>query len=437
LKILSVHNRYQQVGGEDGSTAQERALLRAHGHEVLEYEEHNDRIEGMSKLHVALRTIWSVETCRNIRKLIQKERPDIVHVQNFFPLISPSVFWACHRERVPAVLHLRNFRLLCPSAYLYFDGRVYEDNVGKLFPWKAVKDAVYRDSHLATLTIALMLFVHRLLGTWTKKITAYIALTEFQKQKMIEGGLPADKIFVKPNFIQKTEDGDQPSSPKAPPCHGSSDANTLTADVRSLISGRTPYALFVGRLSPEKGCDVLIRAWREFSDKWRVTGVESSSSTNNDQLTTDNNQPQLIIVGDGPDEARLKSLADGMDSIKFLGQKKGADVLALAQGALTLVFPSVWYEGMPRTIIEAFSVSTSVIASGLGSMREMIMHQKTGLLFESGNSDDLSAKLVWAFDHTAEMEKMGVQAYRDFELKYSDEANYQQLMAIYQHARKW
>jgi glycosyltransferase involved in cell wall biosynthesis len=440
MKILSVHNRYQQAGGEDGSTAQERALLRTHGHEVFEYEEHNDRIDGMSKLHVACRTIWSIETYRNVRRLIRKKRPDIVHVQNFFPLISPSIFWACHKERVPVVLHLRNFRLLCPSAYLYFKGRIYEDNVGKLFPWRAVKDAVYRDSRLATLTIALMLFVHKLLGTWSKKVTAYIALTEFQKQKMIEGGLPEQKIWVKPNFLQTTEGGSQRTDFAARERKETqkNDFNDVSTSDSDLTCGK-PYALFVGRLSAEKGCDVLIRAWQLCCEKWQKDAELEASpvSTLNGFNDLNATVPQLLIVGDGPDEKRLKKIAEGVSSIQFLGKKKSDEVLRRAQGALALVFPSVWYEGMPRTIIESFSVSTPVIASDIGSMREMITNHKTGLVFKAGDSTDLAGKFEWAFGHTKEMRMMGALAFKNFEMKYSAETNYQQLMTIYQCAGKW
>ncbi len=407
MKIISVHNRYQQAGGEDGSTAQERALLNAHGHEVLEYEEHNDRIEKMSKLHVALRTIWSLETYRKIRRLIAQEHPDLVHVQNFFPLISPSIFWACHKEGIPVVMHVRNFRLLCPSAYLYFQGHIYEDNVGKLFPWRAVKDAVYRDSRLATLTVAVMLLIHRMLGTWTNKVTAYIALTEFQKNKLIEGGLAADKIFVKPNFL------------KSVGCSKDTKNDFPATELGKFLGERSPYFLFVGRMSPEKGCDVLIRAWPQFLKR----------------LTADQ-MPQLLIVGDGPDEAGLMDLARGLDSVSFLGRKGAEDVLAMAQGALALVFPSVWYEGMPRTIIEAFSVSTPVIASGIGSMGEMIEHKKTGLLFESGNSEELAFWLEWAFVQPEKMLEMGCCARQEFEEKYTSTVNYKMLMGIYEKASR-
>src|SRR5437773_765730 len=226
MKILVVHNYYKQAGGEDQCVAAEVEMLQAHGHEVTQYVLHNDAIDRMSRLEVATRTIWSRRAYREIRELIHSHRPEIAHFNNTFPLISPAAYYAARAEKVGVVQTLHNFRLLCPNALFFRAGRVCEDCLGKSIPWPGVVHKCYRGSRAASATTAAMLAVHRMLGTWREAVDTYIALTDFGRQKFIEGGLPPEKIAVKPNFVHPD------------PGPG---------------AGTGGYAIFVGRLSEEKG----------------------------------------------------------------------------------------------------------------------------------------------------------------------------------------
>jgi glycosyltransferase involved in cell wall biosynthesis len=230
-RVLLVHNAYQQRGGEDAVVEAEAALLREHGHEVTLYTRHNDEVQGSSRLALARDTLWSPRTGRDLQALIGQHRPDVVHVHNSFPLVSPSVYWAAARAGLPVVQTLHNFRLLCPQALLLREGRICEDCVGRV-PWRAVQHGCYRGSAVQSAAVAGMLQLHRGLGTWQRKVTLYIALNAFCRDKFIEGGLPAERIRIKPNFIDLPAPAPQP---------------------------REGF-LFVGRFSLEKGLAVLAQA---------------------------------------------------------------------------------------------------------------------------------------------------------------------------------
>ena len=253
MRILSVHNRYQIRGGEDESRQSEENLLREMGHQVEVYEEHNDRISTMNPLRVASKTIWSQESHQITKRRLKEQHHDIIHVQNFFPLISPSVYYAAKEQGVPVVQTLRNYRLLCPNALFFRDGQVCEDCLGKFVPLPGVIHGCYRESRVASTAVASMITVHRTLRTWVDMVDIYIALTEFARQKFIEGGLPAEKIVVKPNFVNPDP---------------------------GVGKGSGGYALFVGRLSVEKGLDTLLAAWEKLSQQMplKIVGEEPSCS---------------------------------------------------------------------------------------------------------------------------------------------------------------
>ena len=378
LRVLIAHNAYQQRGGEDSVVESEISLLRARGHEVIEYRRCNDDLNRMSPTSVVLQTMWSRRSGAELAELFATARPNVVHVHNTFPLISPSLYWAADEARVPVVQTLHNFRLLCPQAMLLRAGKVCEDCVGKL-PWRGVVRGCYRDSVAQSAVLGGMLSLHRALGSYQKKVSRYIALTEFGRQKFIEGGLPAERISVKPNFV------DPP--PMRPP-------------------GRREGFLFVGRLSAEKGVNVLADAMRL--------------------------EPELCceVIGVGPEQEKLAQLP----RVIMSGWQQGDFVLARMQAARALVMPSVWYEGFPRTIVEAFAAGLPVIASRLGSMAASIDDGRTGLLFEPGNAADLAEKLRWAETHPDEMAEMGLAALKEYEARYTPEKNYEMLMEIYADA---
>ncbi len=373
-----VHNAYQQRGGEDSVVEAEATLLREQGHEVVLHLRHNDDVNGMGRLAVAAQTLWSDRTVRDVKTLVGEFRPDVVHVHNTLPLVSPSVFWAARAAGVPVVQTLHNFRLMCPQATFLRDGRVCEDCLGKV-PWRAVQHRCYRQSAVQSGAVAVMLSTHRALGTFQNKVSRYIALNEFCKAKFVAGGLPADRISVKPNFVPS------PGQPQW----------------ASRAGG-----LYVGRLSEEKGIQVLLGAMRLEPD----LGVQ--------------------IIGGGPFEDEVRGVAGEA----YLGFRPLPDIMARMAHAAFLVLPSVCYEGFPRTLVEAFASGMPVIASRLGSMAELVSDGRTGLLFEPGSAEDLAAKIRWAQAHPAEMLQMGQAARLEYEARYTPERNCAELIAIYRSA---
>ena len=381
MQVLMAHNRYLTPGGEDISFRMEAEMLRRHGCEVTTYEDDNERVENVGQLRTALSSIWAQDTYRKVRKIFQKGRYDILHVQNFFPLISPAIYHAARAEGVPVVQSLRNYRLLCPVGTFNRDGQVCEACMSRCFAWPAVKNACYRDSMLGTFAVSGMLSIHRYLGTWSDKVDGYIAMTEFMRRKFIRGGFPAGKIFVKPNFLFPD------------PQLGRSQGN---------------YALYVGRLDREKGVATLLKAWRN-------TGIDMS----------------LKVAGAGPLEPLLSD-GDLAPSVEYLGWQSQDAVLRLMGGARFIVIPTEWYEGHPRTAIEAFARGLPVIASRIGAISEIIDDSRTGLLFEPGNVDDLVAKLRYAAANREKMSEIGMRGRDEYLRRYTDATNYKTLVEIYE-----
>jgi glycosyltransferase involved in cell wall biosynthesis len=385
MRIMVVHNRYLTRGGEDESVAAEQRLLRQNGHEVDLHEEHNERIQTLGKMRVALRTVWSPESHRRLRQRLRHRKYDLVHVHNFFPLISPAVYYAAKAEGVRVVQSLRNYRLLCPNAELFRSGRPCEDCVGRRIPWPGVVHACYRDSRPATAAVAAMIAVHKYLQTWQRTVDLHIALTAFTRNKLIEGGLPADRIVVKPNFVEG-----------APPVPG---------------TGAGAYALFVGRLSSEKGLATVLEAWQRLGQAI-----------------------PLKIVGDGPLAESVEATAAGVAGVDYLGRRPLRKVYDLMADARFLVLPSEWYEPFGRVAIEAFACGTPVIASDMGGMAELVDDGRTGRLFRPGDAGDLADAVRWALAHPEELNRMRARARAEFETKYTAERNYRQLIAIYRQA---
>ncbi len=388
MRILSIHNTYQIRGGEDESRESEERLMREYGHQVDTYEESNDQLAQMSALDTAIRTVWSRESYRKVKWRLAKEHHDIVHVQNFFPLISPSIYYAAREQGVPVVQTLRNYRLLCPNALFFRDGQVCEDCVGKFVPYPAIVHRCYRGNRAASGVTAAMLTAHRILQTWTKQVDRYIALTHFARNKLIEGGLPADKIVVKPNFVYPDP---------------------------GVGAGTGGYALYVGRLSVEKGLDTLLAAWEQLGKAL-----------------------PLKIVGDGPLAKEVAKLAERLPKVEWLGRQPMAEVHRLMGEATVLVFPSKWYETFGRVAVEAFAKGTPVIAAKIGAIAELVDHRRTGLHFNPGDSGDLANTVELALSDPLELGQMRQRVRAEFEAKYTAQKNYQQLLDIYssvQHQR--
>lgn len=378
-RVLLVHNAYQLKGGEDSVVANERALLEQQGHSVALYLRDNAELEQTGKAQAAGEALWSARSNRELASLIGSFRPDVIHAHNTFPLVSPSVYWVAQRSGVPVVQTLHNFRLLCPQAIFLREGKICEDCLGKS-PWRGVVRKCYRDSLAQSAVLAGMLQLHRAIGTYRHKVTRYIALNAFCRDKLVQGGLPADRIRIKPNFV---------------------------ADIAPMaVDAQRDGFLFVGRLSSEKGVAVLARAWREFKPG------------------------RLLVVGDGPEAAALQGLPD----VALAGRMAGDEVRRQMGRASALVLPSICYESMPMTVLEAYASGLPVIASRLGALPDLVEEGKTGLLFAPGDAADLAVKLRWAGEHPEAMLEMGRNARLKYEAGFTPASNYQQLMTIYEEA---
>jgi glycosyltransferase involved in cell wall biosynthesis len=382
MVILFAHNYYRQQGGEDAGVRQERDLMAARGHRVVEYSRDNAEIKGSrlaTQITLGAGTIWSRRSYNEIRALIHRERPEVAYFHNVVPLISPSAYYACHRAGVPVVQTLHNYRLFCPAGQFYREGRICEECVqhGVL---RSVQHRCYRGSAAATASIAGMLVVHRWLKTWARQVDGFIVRTEFARRWFVAAGLCPEKVAVKACFVEPDP---------------------------GLRSGRREAALFVGRLSAEKGLPTLLRAWRHLGSKL-----------------------PLKIVGDGPLRQQIEKEIDGRCGIELLGWLEASSVYEEMKRAKFLVLPSEWYEGLPLTIVQAFACGLPVVASRLGSMSEIVDHGKTGLHFKAGDEKELADAVEWASTHPAEMETMGRNARTEYEAKYTAQRNYDALMRI-------
>lgn len=378
LHVLVAHNAYQQLGGEDRVVDAEIELLRRNGHRVTEYRRHNDELRHIGKLSALGDTFWSRRTVADIDALLRDGDIDIVHAHNTFPLISPSLYWAAAARGVPVVQTLHNFRLFCPQAMFLRESKVCEDCIGRL-PLPAIRHACYRESRVQTSALVGMLGLHRAIGTWSDKVTRYIALNDFCRNKFIEGGLPAEKVVVKPNFVAFDP----------PP------------------AGDRAGLLFVGRLSPEKGVTTLLKA---------APDLPSGS---------------IRVAGDGP----LSAEVAGTSCVTRLGSLTEEGVREQMYRSQALVLPSIWYENFPRTLVEAFACGLPVVASRIGALAELVEDGCTGLLFEPGDDRDLARKLAWLLAHPDEAAGMGRQARLKYESSYAPAANIRQLVAVYADAR--
>jgi len=384
LKILFCHNTYQHKGGEDQVCDKERALLTQQHNDVILHLRDNEQIKSIKdKLATSLQLNYSQPEKKALLHQLEEQKPSVVHVHNFFPILTPSIYDACIESKIPVIQTLHNYRTICPSALLMRDGQLCETCIDHS-PYHAVIHKCYRDSMIGSFFVANMVAYHRKNKTWQTKVNRFIALTHFAKSKFIEAGFPADKIRVKPNFIEDPF----------------KNGETLPA--------KQEKALFVGRFSQEKGVSVLLEAWQSI-------------------------QYPLYLAGDGPtfDASTGQSMNN---DIHFLGSQSSAQVHDLMSQAQFLVMPSIWYEGFPMVLVEAFAHGMPVICSCLGGMAEIVEDKITGLHFEAGNATDLADKIQWLIAHPAECEQMGQNARAEYLNKYTPEINYQQLMSIYQEA---
>jgi len=385
MKILLVHNRYQQRGGEDTVVAAEEWLLRAYGHQVELLQADNDHIHGaVASGLAAVQSIYSFSSKRSIQAALRNCRPDLVHVHNFFPTLSPSIFIACSEVDVPVVHTLHNYRIQCAAHSLYRAGQVCEECVTSRSFWPGVRHACYRSSRVGSAVVGITMAFHEQIGTWSSRISAYIALTKFAAEKFSRFRIPPDKLYVKPNF----------------------------AIDRGTGTGDGGYALFVGRLTPEKGLQTLIDA--------------DAAGT----LCMD-----VVVLGDGPMRLALEHAAARTGSrLKLKGFVNQDEILIWMKDARALLMTSLWYEGDPMVVIEAFSVGLPVIAADIGNTAATVAAERAGLVYTPGDLIGLSAALQRFADHPEAARQMRQNARNYYLATHTPERNYERLMEIYTHA---
>jgi glycosyltransferase involved in cell wall biosynthesis len=387
MNILLVHNHYQQFGGERTAVEAQIALLRQNGHHVICYSKDNSSIQNYDLREKALffpRTVFSRETYKQIKQLVLQERPNIAHIHNVFPLISPAIYYALNHAGVPIVQTVHNFRFLCPNSLFYTHGQICERcKHGNTL--HAIKLRCYRDSYPLSALYAFSIGMHRRWGTF-RMIDRFIALSDFVAQKLVESDLTThEKITVLGNFL-----------PDPLPSPGS-------------LEIREPYVVYLGRLAPEKGVEVLLEAIAQLPG-----------------LT-------LKIGGVGPQEDVLREQVRRRElaNVEFLGYLTGEQKWDVLRKALAVVVPSLWYEHFPFAVLESMAIGTAVVASRLGSLADLIEDRRNGLLFRYGDSDDLCVKLSELAEDPQDALAMGRYARETVERRFTETVHYAGLMRIY------
>lgn len=383
--VLIAHNDYRLAGGEGAVAENEARLLRLHGHQVTEYRRDNAKIAGygaLQKLRLAFATLFSWKTYREARALIREQGVDVVHVHNTVPLISPSIYYAAWAEHVPVVQTVHNYRFLCPNGMFYRDGHICEECLAKGLSC-AVKHACYRGSRAQSLLLATTIGLHRALGTY-RRIDAYICLTPFAKEKLSKVA-PASRIHIKPNTVNVG---------LAPISYGRRDGGYV----------------FLGRLDAQKGVWTLLRAFAELP------------------------QLRLTVIGTGPEEDAMRNCVaeHALTNVTMMGQLSRDDALTHVARARALIMPTLLYEGMPLTVLEAFALGTPVIGSAIGSVNAMLTASGGGFTFDQTDPDALVRCITQCTQE--QLSSASANALLAFRNDYNEDKNYETLLRIYDAA---
>ncbi|MBX9782802.1 MAG: glycosyltransferase family 4 protein [Chitinophagaceae bacterium] len=385
MKILFIHNTYQQSGGEDVAVQEEIKLLRQKGHIAEAVYFDNSGIQSAySKIKAGLRAVYNQGSFSIINNKIKDFGPDLIHLHNLFFTASPSVLYAAAKHHIPVVATIHNYRLVCANALLMRNHSPCELCINKTFPLAGIIHGCYRSSVIESALVTTTTGLHKLAGTWRKKINQYIALTPFAKEKLLHSSLqiPTGKITVKPNFVPDYGEG-----------------NTIRED----------FFLFAGRLSFEKGAEIMLQSFSQLP------------------------HIKLVVAGDGPEKERLATKFGSSTNITFVGKKPAEEIISLMQRCKALIFPSIWYEGQPYTILEAFATGTPVIASKLGAMESLIKHELNGLHFTPGNSNELCCA-VRAFNSLTDSGAYYNNARKTYLENHHPDVHYAEIMKIYTDA---
>lgn len=380
--VLLVHNYYQIPGGEDTVVTNEKKLLEYHGHKVILYSRSNSELKewtAFRKLIFPLSMVFNIKTYKDIKKIIQTEHIDIVHVHNTLAMVSPSVYYAALYCNVPVVQTVHNFRLLCPGATFYRDGHICKDCI-KHGLFCAVRHNCYRGSKAATLACVLNMWIHRSLKIYQK--LNYICLTEFNKDALLKlKQINENRVFIKPNFSDNLETEIIP------------------------YEHRKKRFMYAGRIDKSKGIGVLFDAWRQM-------GAEA---------------PQLLVCGTGPmeDWCREYIKKNQLNQIHLLGYVPNPRLKMLMADSLALILPTQLYEGFPMTIVEAYSSGTPVIGSDIGNVGSLIENGITGWKFKTDSAEDLAKKVKQVSD-------ICISVREEFGKKYTSLRNYDLIKSIYE-----
>jgi glycosyltransferase involved in cell wall biosynthesis len=383
MKILQVHTRYREPGGEEVVARAEAELLTRAGHEVFIHAAENPTGVVPTAASLAV-SAWNPAAAVALRSTVRRVRPDVAHVHNTWYALSASAVTVLDGAGVPVVMTLHNYRLLCANALLFRDGRPCEDCVGTN-PWHGLRHRCYRGSVLASAAAAGSIAANRAFRTWDRHVRLFLALNEFARGQYIQGGFPAHKIRVKPNFV-----GD-PGPRERPPS-----------------ASRT--VLYVGRLSREKGLEVLLDAWRTVGDE----------------------RLELVVVGDGPLRAQLERASP--PNVRFIGQVPPGEVERLMLRSRTLVFPSIWYEAQPMVVLHALASGLPVLASKLGG--NPVLLAPTGERWLSAPGDPSAwARGLRELQDDAEVDHAGARLRQLYEERFSERIGRQLLEDAYLTAR--
>ena len=395
MRVLILHNRYRQPGGEDTAARSEAAMLRANGVDVLEHQVDNEPDEQRRLLgNVALlaRSTWSQDSYAKVQQICRDFRPSIVHVHNFWMRLTPSVHAAAHSAGAATVQSLHNYRLVCGNGVLLRDGKVCEDCVGTS-PWRGVVRRCYHDSVIGSAAVARLIAHHRRRGTWTRDVDAFITPSESARTRLLHAGMTSERFFVKPNF---TEDRGIAASP---PSHA-----------RRIV--------FAGRLSSEKGLRILLKAWT--SVKRVVKGA------------------QLIVAGDGPERPELEAYARDLgllpSDLVFAGRLSSEDLTNQIKTARALVLPSICLETFGSTIVEAFSCGRPAIVSDLGSPAELVRDGWNGYKVPPSDPVALGQSLETVLLNDTLADQLGRNSRQDYLAGFTPQVNFRMLSEIYQFA---
>ncbi|TVP98198.1 MAG: glycosyltransferase [Balneolaceae bacterium] len=388
MNILQVHNKYKIIGGEWTVLHQEYELLKRE-HDVDQFIVDNEKeLESyVNQFKLIFSTHYNRQSKKKMADILSVKKYGVMHVHNFFPLLSPSIFEAAREQGVPSVMTLHNYRLIHPNGLMYHNGKIDQRSINGGSAYKCVMDGVYRNSVLQTAVTAYMIEYHRKNATWKKFPSVFIALSQFSKDKFIEGGLPGDRIFIKPNFLKDP-----------------------LIDFKELeISPKKKNRfIYVGRISNEKGVEDLIRCW-----------------------LMNNIDAELYMVGDGPVKPKLEKLSRHDSSVKWIGEVSRKEILKLFSDSKAVIFPTKWFEGQPLVLLEALSMGCPVITSKIGNPREIIEDGITGLHFTPGNVIELYQKIKFVLNNPEKLREFSENARKVYLNKYSPEQNIRQVDEIY------